>query len=222
MKGHANGDHKDHLTAKATILWNFFLDHLTQARPHETLRAGTTATVVLGAGAIVTAEIGSDATAASSPTSLEGLVAGLAVTALGVLGYLSATKHFQLHSRQLEIAYSYRDAISALYSKGSIIDGYYQEFRPDLEIDGTSQTLSDPSRCQSVELPLFQLRERGGNTHLLKWGSRSPGSFADWWDGKIVNTRLSVLTNLIQLVTCLMGLILIIKWFWNLLWQGFH
>lgn len=172
------------------MLWNFYLDHLTQARHHETLRAGTTATVVLGSGAVIAALVGDGAIKLESIGLLKLLSSGMALSLLGALGGLSSAKHFEIFERQLQIAYSYRDAIEALFP------------------DGAADSCLIPEKREGGGLPLFALRARGERKHEQIWDSRGDACF-QWWSGCIRRIRLFTLTNLIHLSFLLLGLALL-------------
>lgn len=176
--------------AKAALLWNFYLDHLTQARHHETLRAGTTATVVLGSGAVIAALVGDEAFDLQGIGTLKLLFSGMALCLLGGLGGLSSAKHFEIFERQLQIAYSYRDALETLFSEGGIT----------LDLDSEKR--------DGGILPLLALRNKGERNHERIWDSRGDGC-SQWWAGCVRRLRLFTLTNLIHLSFLLVGLALL-------------
>lgn len=221
MNGPANRDSAPASDAKTiagmTILWNFYQDHLTQARHHETLRGGITAAVILASGAILAALGNSTTAELFNQKILSLLIWGTALIVLGAFGYLASIKHFQLFCRQLEISYSYRDAISALYAGRDIGSGYYTGLSATCPVGSKSRCSEEdwfkaalaPLTNRETGLHLHALRERGEEYHNKNWESYAPGTFSELRAKQIRKLPLYRVTNSIHLAIVLIGMVLV-------------
>jgi hypothetical protein len=92
---------------EAEILWRFYLDYVTHARHHQTLRA-TTSTILLAIAGGVLALIGKDKI---WPLPRGDLPLALFLIGLGVFGALFIVRYHEQYSFYLYRARSHREAL---------------------------------------------------------------------------------------------------------------